>query len=67
MEVHFISSLTAEDEELFAPTVLKSVTVLLDQLPIAYTIRIETAGGRTFEHSRIGPVPRPHLDPLAST
>src|SRR6185437_16618966 len=39
MEIRFVSSLTAEDENLFAPALLKAVGALLDQLPIAYTIR----------------------------
>lgn len=55
MEIRFISSLTAEDEELFAPAVLKAVSALLDQLPIAYTIRIETTGAQVYQHTHVGP------------
>ena len=51
MEIRFISSLTAEDENLFAPALLKAVGTLLDQLPIAYTMRIETTGAQVFQHS----------------
>lgn len=51
MEIRFISSLTAEDENLFAPALLKAVGALLDQLPIAYTMRIETTGAQVFQHS----------------
>jgi hypothetical protein len=51
MEIRFISSLTAEDEDYFAPAVLKAVSALLDQLPIAYTMRIETTGAQVFQHS----------------
>ncbi len=51
MEIRFISSLTAEDENLFAPALLKAVGALLDQLPIAYTIRIETTGSQVFQHT----------------
>jgi hypothetical protein len=51
MEIRFISSLTAEDENLFAPALLKAVGALLDQLPIAYTVRIETTGAQVFQHS----------------
>ena len=50
MEIRFISSLTAEDENLFAPALLKAVGTLLDQLPIAYTMRIETTGAQVFQH-----------------
>ena len=54
MEIRFISSLTAEDENLFAPALLKAVGALLDQLPIAYTMRIETTGAQVFQHSHAG-------------
>jgi hypothetical protein len=51
MEIRFISSLTPEDENAFAPAVLKAVVALLDQLPIAYTLRIETAGTHVLQHT----------------
>jgi hypothetical protein len=54
MEIRFISSLTAEDENIFAPALLKAVTVLLDQLPIVYTLRIETTGDQVLQHSHAG-------------
>ncbi len=54
MEIRFISSLTAEDENLFAPALLKAIAAILDQLPIAYTLRIETTGAHTFQHSHAG-------------
>ena len=54
MEIRFISSLTAEDENLFAPALLKAVGALLDQLPIAYTMRIETTGAQVFQHTHAG-------------
>jgi hypothetical protein len=53
MEIRFISSLTAEDENAFAPAVLKAVSALLDQLPIAYTVRIETTGAQVFQHTHV--------------
>jgi hypothetical protein len=55
MEIHFISSLTADDEDAFAPAVLTAISALLDQLPIAYTVRIETTGSRSFQHSHLPP------------
>lgn len=55
MDIRFISSLTAEDEDLFAPAVVRAVSALLDQLPIAYTIRIETTGAQVFQHTRVAP------------
>lgn len=53
MEIRFISSLTADDEEVFAPAVLKVVSAFLDQLPIAYTLRIETSGAQVFQHTHV--------------
>lgn len=54
MDIRFISSLTAEDENLFAPALLKAIGALLDQLPIAYTVRIETTGAEVFQHAHAG-------------
>ncbi len=51
MDIRFVSSLTPEDENLFAPALLKAVGALLDQLPIAYTMRIETTGAEVFQHT----------------
>jgi hypothetical protein len=51
MDIRFISSLTAEDENAFAPALLKAVGAILDQFPIAYTLRIETTGAQVFQHS----------------
>jgi hypothetical protein len=51
MDIRFISSLTAEDENVFAPALLKAIGALLDQFPIAYTLRIETTGSQVFQHS----------------
>jgi hypothetical protein len=66
MEIRFISSLTAEDENLFAPALLKAVGALLDQLPIAYTIRIETTGAQVFQHTHAGVEEPQRLDPFES-
>ena len=53
MEIRFISSLTADDENSCAPILLKTLSTLLDQLPIAYTLRIETTGGMALQHSHV--------------
>ena len=63
MEIRFVSSLTAEDESLFAPALLKAVGAILDQLPIAYTIRIQTTGAQTFQHSHTLPDGSPATAP----
>ena len=51
MNIRFISSLTADDENQIAPALVKAVGALLDQLPIAYTVRIETTGAQVYQHS----------------
>jgi hypothetical protein len=65
MEIRFISSLTAEDENLFAPALLKAIGALLDQLPIAYTMRIETIGSQVFQHTHSGIRPSEDLFEVA--
>ena len=59
MDIRFVSSLTSEDEKLFAPALLKAVAALLDQLPIAYTVRIETTGADVFQHAHAVAVEEP--------
>lgn len=54
MNIRFVSSLTPDDEDRLAPGVLQAIALLLDQLPLAYTLRIETAGGRIFQHAHAG-------------
>lgn len=54
MDIRFISSLTPDDEERLAPGIVSSLSMLLDQLPLAYTLRIETAGGKVFQHAHAG-------------
>ncbi len=50
MDIRFISSLTPDDENRLAPALLAALGSVLDQLPIAYTLRFETVTGRTFQH-----------------
>ncbi len=45
MELTFVSSMTPDDERRLAAAFLRSIGTMLDFLPIAYTIRIETAAG----------------------
>ena len=71
MEIHFISTLTPEDEDRVAPAVLKTVEAILEQLPIAYTLRIATATGHVFQHTksevRAEETPEEDLDDPTST
>jgi hypothetical protein len=55
MDIRFISSLTPEDENRVGPSLLQAITSLLDNLPLAYTLRIETTGERIFQHDHIAP------------
>jgi hypothetical protein len=66
MEIRFVSSLTPEDENFFAPALLKAVAALLDQLPIAYTIRLETTGSQVFQHTHSGAAEPAEPEPLPS-
>jgi hypothetical protein len=52
VNIRFISTLTPADEELVAAALLKAASALLDQLPIAYALRIETTGAQLHEHTR---------------
>ena len=67
MDIRFVSSLTSEDEKLFAPALLKAVAALLDQLPIAYTVRIETTGAEVFQHAHAGTTDEPAKAELFET
>ena len=67
MDIRFVSSLTSEDENQFAPALLKAVAALLDQLPIAYTLRIETTASQVFQHTHTVPVEEPaHTAPFGA-
>jgi hypothetical protein len=57
--IRFTSSLTADDESVLGPSILKALTTMLDMFPIAYSIRIDTSGSEVFQHSspqRVGQV-----------
>ena len=54
VNIRFTSTLTAEDENLVAPAVLKAFTELLDLLPIAYAIQIDTSDSRVYVHTKTG-------------
>jgi hypothetical protein len=51
MNIRFTSSLTPEDENRLAPVVLKAFSSILDLLPIAYMIRIETSDAQSYEYN----------------
>ena len=57
MDIRFISSLTANDENRFAQVLLETLADLLSKIPITYAVRIETTDGKIFQRSRTGPEP----------
>ena len=52
MNIRFTSSLTDHDENAIAPALLKAVVSILDTLPIAYVIRIDTSDSQVYQHAR---------------
>jgi hypothetical protein len=54
VNIRFTSSLTPEDENLLAPGLLNALACILDLLPIAYVIRIDTSDSQVYQHSGPG-------------
>ncbi len=52
MDIHFISSLTPDDEDRLAPALIAALRPMLEMMPIAYTIRIRTASNAVYQHTR---------------
>jgi hypothetical protein len=67
MDIHFVSTLTPEDEDRYAPAVLAAIQAMLDRMPIAYSVRIRTGSTRVFEHTKTAslPIARDEHDSLA--
>lgn len=66
MEVRFVSSLTSEDEERYAPALLAALSGLLGQTNLAYTLQIRTSGDKMFHHSHTPSLERPQKDAASS-
>jgi hypothetical protein len=49
MNIRFTSSLTPEDENLLAPALIGALSKILDLLPIAYMIRIDTTDSKVYQ------------------
>jgi hypothetical protein len=74
VRIELTSTLTQEDEDRLAPALLKALSGLLDMLPIAYIIRVETTDDHVLQHvspqvaswDQVGPVqtdkPRPVIE-----
>jgi len=52
VNIRFTSTLTPEDENTVAPAILRALSSILDLLPIAYVIRIDTSDSHVYQHSR---------------
>jgi hypothetical protein len=52
MDIHFVSTLTPEDEDRYAPMVLAAVRAMLEPMPISYAVRIVTANGLSVQHTK---------------
>jgi len=50
VNLRFTSTLTPEDENAMVPAVLQTLTSILDLVPIAYVLRIDTSDGHVYEH-----------------
>ncbi|HEY7446181.1 MAG TPA: hypothetical protein VH702_18705 [Vicinamibacterales bacterium] len=53
MDIHFVSSLTDEDEQRVAAAIVAAAEKLLGHSPLSYSLRVRTAGGRVFETCRL--------------
>jgi hypothetical protein len=53
MQIRFISTLTADDEERLAETIVETAKAMLGTFPIGYMLRVETTAMRVFEHNRV--------------
>jgi hypothetical protein len=51
MDIRFVSTLTAEDEERVGAALLAALVALLNELPITYALRIETTGHKVFQQT----------------
>jgi hypothetical protein len=63
MDLHFVSTLTPEDEDRYAPMVLAAVRALLEPMPIAYALRIVTANGTAVQHTKAEATPGGEASP----
>ena len=50
MHIELTSTLTQEDENKLAPAILKAISGMLDMLPIAYMVRVETTDESVLQH-----------------
>lgn len=64
MDIRFVSSLTSDDENRVAGALVAAVQSLLEHVPIAYVLRVETSSAKVFHLKQVAasdeskPVPR---------
>jgi len=72
VNIRFTSTLTPEDENALAPAILAALSGILDLLPLAYVIRIDTTDAKVYQRSNskatepITPVPARAVRPIDS-
>jgi hypothetical protein len=54
VEIIFVSSLDATEEERLASVLLATVNAMLIDTPLAYTLRIRTSSQKLFQQSHAG-------------
>jgi hypothetical protein len=63
MDIHFVSTLTPEDEDRYAPMVLAAVKAILEPMPISYAVRIATTNGLAVQHTKADQDDEPAMPP----
>jgi hypothetical protein len=53
MDIQLVSTLTSDDEEQVADVLLTAFNRLLENLPIAYLLRVTTTSGTTLQRSNL--------------
>jgi hypothetical protein len=48
VNIRFISTLTAEDENHLAPGILRAVSALADMFPIRFVVKLDTVDGQSY-------------------
>ena len=61
MQIHCVSSLTDDDEEVLAPAIVALLASFLDQLSVTYVIQAKTADAKVCACAR-PPAPCPHSE-----
>ena len=56
VNIRFTSSLTPDDENRIAAALMRALANILDAMPIAYALRIDTSDANVYQHT--GPLAR---------